>query len=104
MAAALKNLIETMNLNAEQIENEDWIGSACTARDALPEGTVEALAAHAKANVQAFAIAADSASILGLATDCVERGLTDEALLHLGMLGTKIGQIIALVTPSIKVT
>jgi hypothetical protein len=103
MAVALKHLIETMDLNAEQIEGEDWTNSACTARDALPEGTVDALAKHAKVSIESFGIAADSASILELATDCVERGLEDEALLHLGILATKLSQLKALLTPNLKV-
>ncbi|WP_338924710.1 hypothetical protein V0M98_34390 (plasmid) [Pseudomonas silesiensis] len=102
MAAALKHLIETMDLSAAQIEGEDWTDAACTARDALPEGTVEALGKHAKVSIEAFGITADSAAILELATDCVERGLEDEALLHLGILATKLSQLKGLLTPNIK--
>jgi hypothetical protein len=45
MATVLRALITTIDLNAEQIEGEDWTNAVCTARDALPEGTVAALKA-----------------------------------------------------------
>ncbi|WP_274644298.1 hypothetical protein [Pseudomonas serbica] len=100
MATALKHLVDTIDLNAEQIKDENWIGAVCDARDALPENTVEALTNQGKGRVDAFALAADSASILELAADCVERGLMNEALLHLGMLSVKLHDLAAKVKPS----
>jgi hypothetical protein len=90
MATGLHHLVATIDLNAEQVNGQDWPGAVCTARDALPEGTVIALEQLVTACSGALALATESTSILDLAINSAERGFKDETLLHLGKLGTKL--------------
>jgi uncharacterized protein YsxB (DUF464 family) len=102
MASALKHLVETIDLNAEQVKNEDWTDAVCTAREELLEGTMTALEQLGSTSEDAQALAKNCAGILYLAINSVERNFTDEALLHLRKLSTNLDKLKAMLETSGK--
>jgi hypothetical protein len=102
MATALYQLVAAIDLNANQVK--DWTDSVCTAREALPEGTLIALEQLGTASTDALALATQSTSILDLAINSAERGFKDETLLHLGKLGTKLEALKSMFHPDSKET
>jgi hypothetical protein len=108
IATALHHLVSTIDLSAVQVveqgKGEDWTDAVCTARDALPEGTMIALAQLGSASSDALALATESTSLLDLAINSAERGFKDETLLHLGKLGAKLEALKGMLYPDGKET
>lgn len=96
MATGLHQLVATIDLNAEQVQGQEWPGAVCLARDALPEGTMAALEQLSSGNELTKAMVKNCAVLLYLATNCVERNFTDEALLHMGKLSSNLDKLKAM--------